>query len=555
MSVRGGIAMTILGGALLGGGLPLAAEPAGPPAGRFVLGVQTHFSQGWPPGLLGAARGVHAPALRDSLPWTDGERRAGAYDFAGARARPLADACAAQQTLLLTLVPRNPLYDGGALVASDAGRRAFAAYVNALADHFGRCLIAVEIGNEINTSSNFKFAPGVDPATAYVALLRTLREQVKPRHPALAILGGSTNVVGTGFLARLAAAGMLPTVDGIVIHPYRSHGENLDVELAHLRAVLRRFGPVPPIWATEYSNNFATPEQAAPLLVKATTLMAANGVARGYWYALVDERWFRNMGLLDAQGRTKPAAQAYRLMQDRLLPAGRPVRVGTDPLAFLYRFGANRWVIWGAPRPITFSGGAATSRDAQGRVLSGRVSLDEAPRIVEGATGIALGPSPVVADSLLQYGAAPWSYLAQTPDGVRHPLALLDTDYASAFANRFYRPLRIDDSGAAPAGDGAKPIRAVVRYTAPAAQAVTLAACFTKQPGGDGVDVTVEQDGRELYHQVLTERLAPPPIPLKLASGATLEIAFGPNHAFGHDALHYRVRLLRPGAAAPAACD
>lgn len=520
----------------------------------FVLGVQTHFSQGWPAGLLAAAKDVHAPALRDSLPWAAGEVRPGVYDFAGANARPLAAACAARQDLLLTLVPKNPLYEGGQLVATADGQHAFARYVNALADRFGNCLVGIEVGNEINNPGNFRYAPGVDPVAAYVALLRTLRADVKPRHARLAILGGSTNAVGTGFIARLAAAGMLDAVDGVVVHPYRSHPENLDFELAHLNATMRRFGPPPPIWATEFSDAFRTPDLAAPLLVKSTTMMAAAGVARAYWYALVDQRWFPTMGLLDRNAHDKPAADAFRLMQDRLLPAGRPVRVPGDRLTFIYRFGADRWVMWGAPRPIALHGGHIVVRDAAGHVLPPLTAIGEEPRIVEGATGYTLGQSPVLADSLLQYGAAPWSYLARTVDGMLHPLGLLDDTYATTFASRFYRPLHIGDVAAAPAGDASHGDHAVLRYTAPAAQAATIAACFSKGAGGDGVDVAIMQGDRLLFRGILTDMLRPAPIDVDLAAGATLDFAFGPNQVAGKDAFHYRIRLLRRGATAGAVC-
>ena len=326
--------------------VPGAAQtpPASPAPSAFLLGVQTHFSQGWPIGLLANVRDVHALALRDSLPWAAGEPQPGRYDFSGPRADALAAACAGGRDLVVTLDPRNPFYDGGLTVYTDMGRQAFAAYVSALVDRFGSCIAAIEVGNEINGARALHYPPGTDPVATYTALLRTLKGDVKPRHPGVVLLGGSTNEIGTGFLDKLFEAGLLETADAIAVHPYRGHAEGGDVELNHLTEVMRRHGKVLPIWATEFSNAYPTPEAAAPELVKMVALMGAAGVARAYWYALMEEPWFRNMGLFDERGG-KPAADAFRLVEQQLLPAGRPVRVDAgDRRTFLFRFGADRWV-------------------------------------------------------------------------------------------------------------------------------------------------------------------------------------------------------------------
>ena len=61
----------------------------------MVLGVQTHFSQGWPASALALAQQVSAPMLRDALPWAAVEKVRGSYNLNSPAAQTLAAACKA----------------------------------------------------------------------------------------------------------------------------------------------------------------------------------------------------------------------------------------------------------------------------------------------------------------------------------------------------------------------------------------------------------------------------------------------------------------------------
>lgn len=529
---------------------------AQPPERGFLLGVQTHFSQNWPTAWLDRALDVRAGSLRDSLPWGAGEQAPGRYTLTGRAAGPLTAFCkrSAVGDVLLTLNPTNPLYDGGKTVHSATAMGAYAAYLNAVLDRFPGCVTAIEVGNEINAWPNIGYPDGVDGAAAYVALLRLVRAQVKPRHPDVAILGGSTNVIGTGFLETLFKAGMLDAADGVVVHPYRRLGDNIDWELAHLDTTMRKYGSPLPVWATEFSDNYATPDLAAPQLVKAVTLMRASGVHRAYWYALVDQRFFLNMGLYDNGLRAKPAAEAFLLMQNRLLPAGKAERVGTsDPNVRLYRFGADRWVAWGPSGTLRFEGGSLL--DARGRPMAGTAAaLGPDPVIVIGATHVVLEPGPVIADSMAGFGGAPWSYLVRAGDGRMTPLGILDSHWTSAYGSRFHRPLAIGDISGAVAGTGANPSRAVIRYTAPAEMDVTIGLCMGKAPGGDGLDVAVAVNGKAAEGGILTRDWSVSGLDLALARGDTVDLIVGPNQVPGNDSFRYRMRIMARGKQGAVPC-
>jgi hypothetical protein len=532
---------------------PAPIDRAATPTAAMVLGVQAHIGQGWPEtSTLRLLRQSGTKAVRDGLGWARGEPARGRYAFDGPQAAALDAICRSGADLLLTVDPRHPLYDGGRTVASGEGQAAYAAYVAALADHFGSCLVAVEVGNEINGERALDY-PAAEAPARYVALVRATRAALRPRRGIVAVLGGSTNVIGTGFLDRLFAAGLLDVADGIAVHPYRSHAEGIDVELDRLNDTMRRRGRKLPIWATEFSDNYADPAIAAREMVKTVTMMGAAGVHRAYWYALIDQRWFRNMGLFAAGGASKPAADAFVAIQ-RLLARERPVRVEGDGLSYLYRFGADTWVLWGAPRPVRFTGNAVKVFDARGRPIPTPSLSGAEPLIVTKATAVRLGDAAVIADSLSGYGTSAWRYLARTPDGTERPLGMLDDRFASARGDRFLRPLRIAEDGAAPGGDAARPVAAIVRYVSPVARRGFVVGCFSKRAAGNGIVVEILAAGKPTWRGVLTERQAPPPIPVTLGSGEAVDVRFSPNGRSGGNALRYRVQFVSDPAAAPRVC-
>jgi hypothetical protein len=254
----------------------------------MILGVQTHFSQG-----------------------------------AGTTQR-LDSACAAGLKVILTATPKNPAYDNGAMVYSPQGQAAFGRYLNAVAARWRSCVVAFEIGNEVNTATGLVYPAGYDSAATYVATLRAVHGAVKPGNPGVALLGASTNMIGTGFIERMLAAGMRPYVDGVAVHQYRSHGDSTAWEIRNLRSAMSAAGGELPIWVSEFSHDLADRDEAAQML-KTVTLLSASGVHAASWYALIDQASFPNMGLY-ASTSLKPTGHAYTLAQSQLLTRGRAVK-------------------------------------------------------------------------------------------------------------------------------------------------------------------------------------------------------------------------------------
>ncbi|MCJ2188394.1 hypothetical protein [Novosphingobium beihaiensis] len=483
--------------------------------------------------------------LRDGVSWAAAEKEKGRIAFPASVA-PLDQACSRGMGLVLAIVPSNPLYDGGLLVSSAEGQEAFGRYLDRVASRFGDCLAGIEVGNELNGAKSLGSKSYVQ--TNYAALMRAIYGRFKAAHPDVALIGGSTNAIGTGYLDTLFGLGLLSHADGIAVHPYRNHGENVDWEIAHLADTMRKHGKVLPVWATEFSDNFDAPAEGAGALVKMVTLLSGSGVRMASWYALVDQKWFPAMGLLTSGGAMKPAGRAFRLVQRELLPRGRPQQVSDTRLSPIWRYGADRWVVWGVPRTLNPAPGSQVF-DAQGNQLSGKVELGLVPVVVFGARP-GLGPSTVLADSLLQYGAAPWGYLSGAP-GKEKPLAPLDSTFSTSLGNRWLKPMRIDDA----TGAVTKAAQITLRYTAPRDLSASLLGCFTK--GGTSsstILITVHAPGGgEIGRTVLSDAAKVAVTNLHLKAGQAVDIRLAPGSGSSGHTFRYRVRLFRVGSA-PASC-
>jgi hypothetical protein len=329
-----------------------------------------------------------AQAMRDTVTWGKVEQQPGNYQFTPKNSGYVDIACKQSIPVLLMIAPRNNLYDGGMAVFSPSGQSALARYVGRLVDRFP-CVVGIEVGNEINTASS-KWPSSADKPAMYVAMLKAVRQELN-RHPRrVALVGGSSIGVSADFHTRLFAAGELPLIDAVAVHPYIGNPDLLPGQFAKLRAAMAAYGASKAIWATEFGNWYKTPDAAPPHALKVMTIMSAGGVQRAFWYALIDEAWYPNMGLYSAAGG-KPALDTYRTALRRLLSSGNAHRVPTkDPASFVYRFGMGPFVLWGRTRPLRLPAGAK-AYDARGRPIPAPPMLGADPIVVDSPQGLQLG--------------------------------------------------------------------------------------------------------------------------------------------------------------------
>ena len=516
------------------------------PSSGMTLGVQTHFSHGWHLPWMDIARSLGATTLRDGLNWSTIEKKPGEYTFDRFYVDYLEAARRKRMDVLLTILPNHPAYDGGQTAHTPEAMSAYANYLAAILDRYPDVVTAIEVGNEINGQGGMSGPAARDRARSHVALLRAVHDRIKPTHSRVAILGASTNVIGIGFQEQIFAAGGLEVMDGVAVHPYRAYAEHVDVELAALTAAMKRHGRPVPIYATEFSDSFKTAEMAAPHLLKMAVLMAASGVARAYWYAIQEERAFPNMGLFTQRQARKPGADAFEFVEKTLIPLGDPVRVETDGLSFVYRYGDKAVVLWGAPRAISVSG-RVQAHDARGRPCALPTRLGDDPVILVGPAEVVLGEPDWLADSFYQFGQAPWSYFAEDKAGVKHPLDWVNWEWTSYIGDRRFRPMSFTPKAVAPKGDAARPVGAVLRYTFPEVRRIR-ASIEIHHGGrsGDGVDVTVRHGDRILDAFPLSAATRTLTFDVDGLAGDALELMIGPHATAGGDTVGYRMTILDP---------
>lgn len=511
----------------------------------FIIGVQTHFGQNWPNVAFRALRDAPIEHVRDGLQWASVEREQGKYDFGSSRLSMLRNICDLDRKLLLTIDARNPIYDAGKHVSSDEGRRAFVSYLDAVQAELGQCLDGFEIGNEINGEGKLDTANGVDGREAYIALLKEVSSTLKQKRPDLLIVGGSSNSIATGFLARLIELGMLDHVDAIAVHPYRSGIGGLAWEIAHLRATIAASGKSTPIWATEFGDRFETYDEAADAMTKMLTVMSANGIDRAYWYALIDQSWFPKSGLYSVRGREYPAAKALETFV-RLTGKGGRASAEGDGIRQLYSLPEDRWVVWGSDGDLQLVEGSVLLKNTGSPIEVD--SLGEGPIFLSGPKP-ERGPGPLVADSLIEFGQAPWTYHARDRQKDVIELGELDGQFATGFGSRFLRPLRIDAGSAAVAGTIDQPVGAIIRYTPPSAARLAIRVCLRPSAEGAGIAMRATEDGRLLSSKTWTGQDGLMIDPIDLSPGNPIDFEFSPaGQAARGNSFRYRIQFLEPGS-------
>jgi len=533
---------------------PQASAPAPTdttlPDGPVVTGVTTHFAQGWPPRLLPRAKALGAVMIRDSVHWPAVERVPGTYAFAPANSAHVDRACAAGLKVLLGLEPRNPLYDGGQTAWTSAGQAAFARYARALADRWPGCVTALEIGNEVNGKGGMIGPAAQNRVEYHVALLRAVNLAVKPGHPSLTLLGGTSNAIPTGFLIRLFRAGALDFVDAVAVHPYRDQPEGVERELARLTGAMAAIGKFRPIWVTEFSREFARPQDAAPFYLKSIALMEGAGVRHHLWYALADQPAFPTMGLVRFDGTEKPAAAAFRFAAQVLAPRGPARRIDHgDPALYHYAFGPDAHLVWGGPRTLSAQAGSSGPLNffrADGTPVADPAMVSDEPLVITGAFTLTFGPPQVLADSTYGFSETPLAWSARSAASAPVSLGWVDWQW-----NSYLGSPRLPQAAVTPLAMAVLPgLVTQVRWTAKAPGTVYASACFTPRTRLAGpVHLAITAAGQTRWSAELTAATATAQVPIAVEAGDTVDLAVA-GSAPGRLAYRWRI-AVSPDAPAP----
>lgn len=540
-------ALALPAAALLSAALPAAAATQAP----LQLGTSTHFGQGWPAKAWDALNATSAITVRDGARWPLIEASPGVYSFTDKTVGHLDRICATGRKLVLVTRMQNPIYDDGNVVGSAAARDGFGNYLAALAARYRGCAVAIEIGNEVNAG---KLAT-MDPMRFYVNILKAIYPKIKAAAPEVAVLGGSSNTVATGFIRDLAKVGLLDVVDGIAIHPYRRDPVNVDWELQRLVrtiAAANTTGKKKPIWITEFSKFFANGAEAPDFFAKMVTMMSAVGIEQAQWYVLMDFGAVGTMGQYGRDAVQLPTGKAFDHWQRDVLPRGAAVRIDTgDTTLFHYRFGSDRQVLWTtSARRITVTGATAI-RNSRGEAIALPATLGNEPLIIEGNATVTLGPGDVVADSLTSYGRAPWSYFGQRLNNPTRQFEVIDWKWTSFLSYPFMRPSGINQLGWVTGGGIKAPITLTMRYTAPAAGNFTAVACLNYKSSTPGISFEMRKGSQAIASRAIGNENIRIAVPVTLAAGETIDFITKPASRGEVHNYWYRYRLLRAGAPLP----
>jgi hypothetical protein len=498
-----------------------------------VLGVMTHFAQGWDPALTGTIDAAGIRSVRDEIYWQDVEPHLGQFVFPVRYERYMAELRAKGISPLVELTFANRAYDGGMTPYTEDGFSAYARYGVEVLRHYGSQISAVEIWNEYN-GSFCKGPASHDRADTYARMARVAYRALKEERPDLVVAGGATAGVPLPYLEHLFAQGALDSMDAVSVHPYRydSEPEGIETDIAALQGLIKRYGHGRPkaVWVTEI--GWGTRAAAAPgelaidertqasFLVRAYALLISTGVERIYWYLFRDYDAFATMGLVQNDGAHTPKA-AYGAMRTMIAEIGAAhfVRRENTPADFYSELfqrdsGDPVRVIWSLrPFPLALPASCRAVGMLGGELSTGAgLTVGSEPVFVEGPLSGLPAPDPgsprIVADSVRDFSDAQgqhgWSYgmfVGDSPDFV--PLKdFRATDWKREWY-ALYPYLSLTDRDQHPSESRAGPVAAVRRWTFDGGARVRITARFHCGPKGDGVAVKVLAGGREAFLQAI----------------------------------------------------
>jgi hypothetical protein len=292
------------------------------------MGVNIHLLRD--NGSLDQARDAGFRFVRMDLTWAQAER-AGRFRFFQYDA--LLRALDSRGMGVLWILDYGHPDHGGDAPRTAQDVAAFARFAQAVAGHFKGRNVRYEIWNEPDNQNFWK--PSPDPRQ-YATLLREAAAGIRQADPAAVISSGGTIGFNLPFISSVAVTGSAGDLNAIAVHPYRKTGpETIVPELVILRDwTARALGPNVALWNTEwgYSSAESLPDNGrvdghgtawrtrqAVLAVRQALTTWTLEIPVAVWYDLRDDGIDQanpehNFGLLDSDGKEKPAMKAIRVL-------------------------------------------------------------------------------------------------------------------------------------------------------------------------------------------------------------------------------------------------
>jgi hypothetical protein len=365
--------------------LTVVAEIPGPvlPGG---VGVNIHFTRGHQRELdMIAAAGFKF--VRMDFLWARTERRSGQYDWSEYD-ELTADLERRGIRAYYILDYSNPLYEGTVITRNaDTGREedrstasprhpesitAFTRWAAAAARHFRDQHVVWEIWNEPNIEF-WKPEPNVKE---YIALALATCKAIRDADPQATIVAPATSSFPWGFLKKFMKSGVLESLDGVSVHPYRSENsppETTIEDYKRLRKLIEQSAPNEvkkkiPIISGEwgYSSDKAegvSLEKQADFVVRQQLSNLLQGVPISIWYDWKNDGQDsnareHNFGLVNYDLQPKPAYVAIQTLTRELSGYSVAGRIGTRNkkdfvLILKNNIGETKLAVWTLGKPHT----------------------------------------------------------------------------------------------------------------------------------------------------------------------------------------------------------
>ncbi len=545
-------------------------DPDGSP-----FGVVSHFSQGWDPDVLALFAKAGLSSIRDEHPWAIVERERGVYQFPADLRLYMAEAKRFGLRPLIPMTFESPFHDGGKTPHTPAGYDAYARYGEAILKEFGPQVKWLEIWNEYNGS--FCRGPATkDRPKYYTEMLKVAYERIKEVRPDVEVLGGGVVTIPLPYLEDVFKHDGVRHMDAVVIHPYRGRPEGVELDVAELEALIRRYndGKDKPIWVTEtgwHGAGEADRRRTARYLVRQYALLLTRNVRKIYWYLGRDYREFEGMGLArntdTPMGRYAPAP-AYvacsafiRLLDGATFVRREAFRPYTDARVYLFQQGEKEIRVCWSTRPteIEIAGSVPTRMDLMGNetpVKGTRLTLDETPIYLVGKLREVVevpAKERVLADALEDYskeqGVRDWSYGYCSPDLRFKEMTLERTPWAVGWKGPVDNLVIGGGQGHPGALDG-RALWAVQRWTSPVAGKVRLTGAFSRGEEGDGCGGKVLVDGVQVFDTWVGGKKPEREsfnVTVDLKKGSTVDFAItpGPGLNLNYDSTGYEARIFQ----------
>jgi hypothetical protein len=213
--------------------LPELAVPNG-------FGVNIHFTGD--PQDLDLIRDGGFRVIRMDFSWSGVERQKGVYDFEKAGYDALTAGCVKRGIRIIYILDySNRLYEQEHSVRTEAGRKAFAAFAEAAAQHYSGKGILWEFWNEPNIRQFWSPQPDIEN---YCRLVEEAAPLVRKADPSGILLAPATSGIPFDWLESCFKQGLLQWIDALSVHPYRPQGpETVGKDYARLRKLIEQYAP------------------------------------------------------------------------------------------------------------------------------------------------------------------------------------------------------------------------------------------------------------------------------------------------------------------------